>query len=189
MAKVIIISAPSGAGKTTIVKNIMEKYPEFNLAFSVSATTRPKRPNEINGKDYYFLTVEEFKNKIRNNEFIEWQEVYKNQFYGTLKSEIDRLFKQGKNIIFDVDVKGALNLKKIFGDNALAIFIEPPSIDELERRLRLRSTETEEAIRKRLQKAQQEISYRDFFDVIIVNDDLNEAIAKTKKTIENFIFH
>ena len=188
MPKIIILSAPSGSGKTTIVREIMKQYPELNLAFSVSATTREKRDYEKNGVDYYFFSPQEFKQKIENQEFIEWQEVYKNQFYGTLKSEIQRLFQQNKNIIFDVDVKGALNLKKIFADKALAIFIKAPSIQELENRLKKRGTETPQSLKKRIDKAKQELEFQNKFDVVIINDDLKTAIEQTKSAIENFIY-
>ena len=188
MPKAVIISAPSGAGKTTIVRNLMQ-HPELNLSFSISATTRPKRNGEIDGKDYYFLSKDEFLKKIDNQEFIEWQEVYKDQFYGTLKSEVKRLFDLGKNIIFDVDVKGALNLKKYFGNNAITIFIKPPSLKELENRLRKRATDNEEQIKKRLARAQEELNYENKFDVVILNDDLRTAINQTFNTVKNFLFY
>ena len=148
--KVIIVSAPSGAGKTSIVKHVLDFLPE--LRFSTSATTRAMREGEINGRDYHFLTVDDFKRGIDRDEFLEWEEVYHNQFYGTLKSEIRRIWDEGKVVIFDVDVKGGLNIKKFFGDNALAVFIEPPTVQELENRLRKRGTETEESLRKRVEK-------------------------------------
>lgn len=141
--KCVILCAPSGSGKTSIAKFLLQK-PELNLEFSVSATTREKRPGEIDGKDYYFLTVEEFKQKIENDEFIEWEEVYEGVYYGTLKSEIERIWKDGKNVLFDVDVEGGISLTKYFGEKALAIFIQPPSIEELKKRLRKRGTENEE---------------------------------------------
>ena len=155
--KVIIVSAPSGAGKTSIVKHVLKSLPE--LRFSTSATTRTMREGEINGKDYHFLTVDDFKRGISHDEFLEWEEVYHNQFYGTLKSEIRRIWDEGKVVIFDVDVKGGLNIKKFFGDNALAIFVEPPTVQELENRLRKRGTETEESLRKRVAKAEYELSF------------------------------
>lgn len=182
----IIISAPSGAGKTTIVREIM-KDKKLNLMFSISATSRKPRNYEKNNYDYYFISVEEFKNKIKNNQFLEWQEVYKNQFYGTLKSELERIWKLNKNPIFDVDVKGALNIKKLYPNQSLAIFIKPPSINELKKRLINRGTETPESIEKRIQKAKYELSFAPKFDKIIINDQLQKAINETKKTILNFL--
>jgi guanylate kinase len=184
--KVVIFSAPSGAGKTTIVKHLLS-YPEFNLAFSISACCRPKRSNEIHEKDYYFLSLEEFKRKITTNEFLEWQEVYKDNYYGTLKSEIDRIWSNNHHAIFDVDVQGGLNLKKIFGDKALAIFVMPPSIDVLEVRLRSRKTETEEKIQLRLAKAQSELQTSSQFDKIILNDNLDKAIIEAEKMLKEFL--
>ena len=183
--KVIIVSAPSGAGKTSIVKHVLEFLPE--LRFSTSATTRAMREGEVNGRDYHFLTVEDFKEGIRNDEFLEWEEVYANQFYGTLKSEIQRIWDEGKTVIFDVDVKGGLNIKKYFGDDAMAIFIEPPSIQELENRLRKRGTETEESLRKRVEKAEYELSFAPLFDKIIVNDNLDDARAEMLGAIREFL--
>ncbi|RMG75925.1 MAG: guanylate kinase [Bacteroidetes bacterium] len=183
--KCIIISAPSGAGKTTIVHHLLKIFPE--LEFSVSATSRPRRANEQNGKDYYFLSPEEFKKRIENNEFIEWEEVYPNQYYGTLKSEIERIWNEGKHVIFDVDVVGGLNLKKIFKDRALAIFIMPPSMEVLEERLRQRKTEAEEKIKMRLNKAKEEIAKAKEFDKIVVNDNLSHAVADAEKFIRNFL--
>lgn len=186
MSKLIIISAPSGAGKTTIVKEIM-KNQNLQLMFSCSATNRQPRQNEINGKDYFFLTSENFKQKINNNEFIEWEEVYKDQFYGTLKSEIQRIANLNKNIIFDVDVKGGINIKKQYPENSLSIFIEPPSIEELKKRLENRGSETAETINKRIQKAQYEITFANKFDLIVTNDILEIAINQVNTAIENFI--
>ncbi len=186
MSKLIIISAPSGAGKTTIVREIM-KDDTLNLMFSVSATSRKPRDNEKNGIDYYFITPEEFKQKIRNNEFIEWEEVYPNQFYGTLKSEVERIWKLNKNVIFDVDVKGGINIKKQYPEQSLSIFIMPPSIEELRNRLIKRGTETEESLEKRISKAEFEISLSEKFDKIVINDDLNQAIQETKSLITNFL--
>jgi guanylate kinase len=160
--KLIIFSAPSGAGKTTIVRHLLEK--NLNLEFSVSATSRAPRPNETNGKDYYFLTEKEFKQKIENNEFLEWEEVYKGIYYGSLKSEVERIRNLGKNVIFDVDVVGGLNIKKFYGDEALAIFVQPPSVEELRKRLISRSTETEEKIQMRIAKAEHELSFAKQFD-------------------------
>lgn len=183
--KLFIFSAPSGSGKTTIVRNLLEK--DLALEFSISATSRPKRENELHGKDYYFLSAEDFKNKISKNEFLEWEEVYENRFYGTLKSELDRIWSKGKHVIFDVDVIGGLNLKKTHPENALAVFIMPPSVEELEKRLRSRSTDSEEDIRTRINKAEQELSYANQFDLIIVNENLEQAIDEAEKAVREFI--
>ncbi len=184
--KVIIFSAPSGAGKTTIVRHLLT-CPELNLNFSISACSRPKRSNEVNGKDYYFLSLDEFKQKIAADEFLEWQEVYKDNYYGTLKSEIDRIWNNQHHAIFDVDVQGGLNLKKIFGEKALAIFVMPPSIEALEKRLRRRKTEAEEKIQIRLAKAQTEIKTFNLFDKVIVNDHLDKALQESKNTVAEFL--
>lgn len=184
--KLIIISAPSGAGKTTIVKNLLQ-HSEFQFEFSISACSRAKRETEIDGKDYYFLTSDEFKKRISNNEFIEWEEVYKDHFYGTLKSEIDRIFAKGNNVLFDVDVKGGVNLKHIFGTKALSIFIMPPSVVELENRLRLRHTDSEQNIQKRIGKAKEELLYFNKFDTVVVNNMLENAIIETKRIITEFL--
>ncbi len=186
--KLVIFSAPSGSGKTTIVHEML-KIKEFNLAFSVSATSRPPRPGEKDGVDYYFLTVEEFKRKIENNEFVEWVEVYPNQFYGTLKSELERLWKMGKNVVFDVDVIGGLRIKQQYPDRSLAIFIKPPSLEELKRRLLKRGTESEESLKKRLERAKYELTFEDKFDVVIVNDDLQKAIEETKNVLADFLLN
>jgi guanylate kinase len=183
--KVIIVSAPSGAGKTSIVKHVLQYLPE--LRFSTSATTRTMREGEVNGKDYHFLSVDDFKKGIERNDFLEWEEVYRNQFYGTLKSEIQRIWDEGKTVIFDVDVKGGLNIKKYFGENALAIFVEPPTVQELENRLRKRGTETEESLRKRVEKAEYELSFAPKFDKIILNDNLDDARAEMLQTIREFL--
>jgi guanylate kinase len=183
--KLFIFSAPSGSGKTTIVRNLLEK--DLALEFSISATSRPKRENEVHGKDYYFLSVEDFKNKISKNEFLEWEEVYENRFYGTLKSELERIWSKGKHVIFDVDVIGGLNLKKSHPQNALAVFIMPPSVEELEKRLRSRSTDSEADIRTRINKAEQELSYANQFDLIIVNENLEQAIDEAEKAVREFI--
>jgi len=183
--KLIIFSAPSGSGKTTIVNWLMQQIP--NLAFSVSATSRPIRPGEKNGVNYYFLSVDEFKKHIENDDFVEWEEVYENQFYGTLKSEIEKLRNEGKNIVFDVDVKGGINIKRLYGDDALSIFIKPPSIGELEKRLRNRNTDSEESIEKRIKKASYELQFEKYFDVVIVNDNLEEAEHKTLEVVSGFL--
>ena len=184
--KLIIFSAPSGSGKTTLVHYLLQ-HPELNLAFSVSAASRDKRPNEIDGKDYYFISPETFKQKIKNNEFVEWEEVYKNNFYGTLKSEVARLLNEGKNVIFDIDVKGGLNIKKQYPDNSLAIFVQPPSVSELKKRLQSRQTETPEKIQMRIEKADEEMQYAKDFDVIIINDDLEKAKNEAYKIVKSFI--
>lgn len=183
--KCIIFSAPSGAGKTTIVHALLNA--NIGLEFSVSACSREPRPNEVNGKDYHFLGLEGFKQKIESLYFIEWEEVYTNNFYGTLKSEIERIWSHNKTVIFDVDVIGGLNLKRIFGDQALAIFVQPPSYEELEKRLRFRSTETEDKIQQRMNKAHQELSSANEFDIILVNDQLDQAIEKAKELVVSFI--
>jgi len=183
--KVIIISAPSGAGKSTIIRHLLDCG--VNLEFSVSATTRPPRGQEKNGKEYYFLSVEEFKEKINRGEFVEWEEVYENQFYGTLESEIQRIWAHGKHILFDVDVKGGMSLKKIFGDRALSVFIMPPSLKELEVRLVRRGTDSMEKIRMRLEKAETEMKFANRFDCIIVNDDLEKAKGEAYTVVRNFL--
>lgn len=183
--KLIIFSAPSGAGKTTIVRHLLEK--NLNLEFSISATSREPRPNEIHGKDYYFLTENEFKKKIENDEFLEWEEVYKGVHYGSLKSEVERIRNHGNNVIFDVDVVGGLNIKKFYGAEALAIFVQPPSVEELRKRLISRSTETEEKIKMRIAKAEQELSFAGKFDVIITNNDLTLACREAEKLIREFL--
>jgi len=183
--KCVIFSAPSGAGKTTIVKYLLKQ--NLGLEFSISACSRDPRVNEINGNDYHFFSIKDFKNKIENNEFVEWEEVYANNFYGTLKSEIERIWSAGKVVIFDVDVVGGLNLKKIFKDQALAVFVMAPSIEELEKRLRFRSTETEEKIMIRIGKAKQELDKANEFDFILVNENLDIACEEAKERIENFL--
>ena len=185
MNKVIIFSAPSGSGKTTLVKHCLQKFPQ--LQFSVSATTRALRGEEIHGKDYFFLSVEEFKKLISEDAFVEFEEVYHDKFYGTLKSEVERTWSEGKVVIFDVDVVGGVNLKKIFGEQALSIFIAPPSIEELERRLISRATDDLETIKTRVAKAKHEMSYAEDFDVIVVNDDLEVSKKEIERLVENFI--
>ena len=183
--KVIIFSAPSGAGKTTIVQHLLKVFPE--LEFSVSACSRPMRKGETNGVDYYFISLEEFKEKIKNNEFAEYEEVYKDNYYGTLKSEIERIWKKGKHIIFDMDVMGGLNLRLQFGENALAIFVMPPSIEHLEQRLNSRETETPESIARRIGKAEQELKKAELFDKIILNDTLEHALDEAEKLVFDFL--
>jgi len=183
--KLIIFAAPSGSGKTSIVKFLLEQH--LPLKFSVSATTRPKRPNEQENVDYFFLTKEQFHKKITAREFLEWEEVYTNTFYGTLKSEVDKLLKKGENVLFDVDVVGAVNIKKIYGNQALAIFIKPPSVDALRERLKDRGTETEESLKRRMDKAAYELSFEPNFDITIVNTHLIEAQDKVKQIVIDFI--
>ncbi|NOZ45821.1 MAG: guanylate kinase [Chlorobi bacterium] len=183
--KLLIFSAPSGSGKTTIVKELLKD--NFNLEFSISVCSREKRTNETNGKDYYFITVNEFKEKIANNELVEWEEVYEKQYYGTLRSELKRIWAKNKNVVFDIDVKGGLNIKKQYPDNSLAIFIMPPSVNELEKRLRNRSTDSEEQIIKRIRKAEHELSFANDFDIVVVNDNLELTIAEVKKHVSAFL--
>lgn len=183
--KLIIVSAPSGAGKTSVVKRLM--LADLNLEFSVSATSRAPRQGEIHGKDYFFIPVEEFRAKIDRDELLEWQEVYPNQYYGTLKSEVERIWNAGHHVLFDVDVMGGMNLKKMYPEISLSLFIMPPSIKVLEQRLRHRSTETEESLRKRLDKAGKEIGFAGHFDMTIVNDILEQAVAKAIETVSKFV--
>ncbi len=185
IGKCIIFSAPSGAGKTTIVHRLLNDL--TTLEFSVSACSREARPNEKNGEDYYFLGVEEFQKKINEQAFVEWEEVYPNNFYGTLKSEIERIWSHNKVVIFDVDVVGGLNLKHFFGSNALAVFVQPPSIEVLEERLRSRKTETEEKIHMRISKSNFEMDRAKEFDYILVNNDLDHAVTEIKERITQFI--
>lgn len=183
--KLIIFSAPSGAGKTTIVRHLLDR--NLNLEFSVSATSREPRKTEIHGKDYYFLSEVEFKKKIENNEFLEWQEVYSGVYYGSLKSEVERIYNLDKNVIFDVDVVGGLNIKKFYGTEALAIFVQPPSIEELRKRLISRSTETEEKIQMRIAKAEHELSFANWFDKLVTNNDLEQACREAEEIIREFL--
>lgn len=182
--KLIIIAAPSGAGKTTIVKHILAN--NSHLEFSISSTTRKKRGNETDGKDYYFISEAEFKKKIANQEFIEWQEVYHGIFYGSLKKEVERIWKNNKQVVFDIDVQGALNLKKIYSERALSIFIKTPTKDVLYTRLMDRETEDPKSLAERIQKAESELQYENKFDAVVVNDNLEEAIQKTEKLIKDF---
>lgn len=183
--KCIIFSAPSGAGKTTIVRHLLEC--SLNLAFSISATSRPPRRIEREGKDYHYFSVKEFLQKVKNDEFVEWEEVYKNQYYGTLKSEIEWIWENGHHVIFDLDVDGGINLKKFFGDEALSIFVQPPSIEHLRKRLEGRSTETPESIERRIGKASYELAQAKYFDKVLINDDLDAAKAEAEAMIVDFL--
>ena len=183
--KCVIISAPSGAGKTTIVRSLLAQG--LRLAFSVSATSRAKRSYEVDGQDYFFITAEEFQQRIAAGAFVEWEEVYPGQFYGTLRSEIDRIWAQGNSAIFDVDVVGGIHLKSVFGERALAVFVSPPSVDVLEQRLRSRGTETDESLRKRVDKAAHEMTFAPQFDAIVVNDTLEHACAEAYTLVKRFL--
>lgn len=183
--KLIIFSAPSGSGKSTIINYLLTQ--NLNLAFSISATSRAPRGTEQNGVEYFFLTPEEFKQRIANNEFLEYEEVYKDRFYGTLKAQVEKQLAAGQNVIFDVDVVGGCNIKKFYGDRALSVFIQPPSLEELRKRLTGRGTDAPEVIESRLAKATFELSYAEKFDVVIVNDNLEKAQAEALKTIRDFI--
>ena len=184
--KALIFSAPSGSGKTTIVKHLLENNP--TLGFSISASTRDKRGRtETNGKDYYFLSPEDFKKKIDAGEFIEWEEVYAGNFYGTLKSEIERIWKEGRDVVFDVDVQGGIKLKQYFGDNALAIFVKVPSFEVLQERLKHRGTESEESLSRRLFKAKFEMAFADKFDAVLLNEDLEKSTIEAQRLYDNFI--
>ena len=183
--KVIIFSAPSGAGKSTVVQHLLTKY--NCLEFSVSATSRKPRGEERDGKEYFFLTPEEFKQRIDKGDFVEYEEVYAGFYYGTLKSEVERIWEKGNTIVFDIDVKGGVNLKKLYGDNALAIFVCPPSVEVLRQRLIGRGTDSPEAIEKRVAKAEYEMTFADNFDKILVNNDLEKCLREAESTIDNFL--
>ena len=183
--KLFIFSAPSGSGKTTIVRHLLGL--DLGLAFSISATSRAPRANEINGKDYFFLSPDEFRARIDAGEFIEWEEVYANQYYGTLRAEVERMRSEGRHVLFDIDVVGGLNLKKMYGEAALAIFIQAPSIRIMEERLRKRASDSEEQLRKRINKAEMEMKYAGDFDRIIINDDLEKALAEAENMVRDFI--
>jgi guanylate kinase len=184
--KLIVFSAPSGSGKTTIVKHLLS-LEELNLEFSISATSRAKRGDEQEGKDYYFLSADEFKKNIKADTFLEWEEVYRDNFYGTLKSEVERIWAQGKHVIFDIDVSGGLRIKRKFPEETLAIFVKPPSIDELKIRLKKRQTETEDKINMRVAKASAELATAPLFDEIVINDNLDEAKENSMQLIADFI--
>ncbi|MCL6296323.1 guanylate kinase [Jejuia spongiicola] len=184
--KLIVFSAPSGSGKTTIVRHLLG-VESLNLEFSISATSREKRGEEEHEKDYYFLSAKAFKSKIKNDEFLEWEEVYRDNFYGTLKTEVERIWAKGKHVIFDIDVSGGLRIKRKFPEETLAIFVKPPSIDELKIRLKKRKTETEDKINMRIAKASAELATAPLFDVIIENDNLEKALHEAEVLISNFI--
>lgn len=185
MSKLIIFSAPSGSGKSTIINYLISK--ELPLGFSVSATSRPPRGAEKNGVEYYFLSPAEFREKIKNDEFLEYEEVYEDRFYGTLKSEVERINKSGKTAVFDVDVKGGVNIKKFYGDDALAVFIQPPSIEELKKRLTNRGTDAPDVIAERIKRAEFELTYAPRYDKVIINDDLTKAEEEAEQIVRSFI--
>ena len=187
--KLIIISAPSGTGKSTIISWLMREHKELNLAYSISCTSRAPRGTEQNGVDYFFLTPEEFRQRIENDEFLEYEEVYTDRYYGTLKSQVERQLEAGQNVVFDVDVKGGVNIKKHYGSEAMSIFIQPPSIDELRRRLEHRATDAPEVIDQRIARAEFELTFADKFDKIVVNDDLEQAKADALKLVQDFIVY
>ncbi len=184
--KLIVFSAPSGSGKTTIVRHLLTQE-AFNLEFSISATSREKRGDEKEGVDYYYLSAKEFKNKIKNDEFLEWEEVYRDNFYGTLKTEVERIWAKGKHVIFDIDVSGGLRIKRKFQEETLAIFVKPPSIDELKIRLKKRKTESEDKINMRVAKASAELATAPLFDKVILNDDLDKALIEAGTLVSDFV--
>ncbi|MFL0353248.1 guanylate kinase [Xanthomarina sp. GH4-25] len=184
--KLIVFSAPSGSGKTTIVKHLLRQE-KLNLEFSISATSREKRGEEIDAKDYYFLSATEFKSKIKNDEFLEWEEVYRDNFYGTLKTEVERIWAKGKHVIFDIDVSGGLRIKRKYPNETLAVFVKPPSIDELKIRLKKRQTESADKINMRIAKASAELATAPLFDVIIENDNLEKALKEAETLVGNFV--
>ena len=184
--KLIVFSAPSGSGKTTIVRHLL-KQDDLNLEFSISAATREARGEEVNGKDYYFMSIPEFKKHIKNEDFVEWEEVYRDNFYGTLKSEVERIWAKGKNVIFDIDVAGGLRIKSKFPEETLAVFVKPPSVDELKRRLKERSTESDDKINMRIAKAHVELATAPQFDVVIKNYDLDVALVEANELVKEFV--
>ena len=185
--KLIIFCAPSGSGKSTLVQWLMAEHPELRLAFSISCTSRPPRGTERNGVEYFFLTPEDFKQKIANGEFLEYEEVYQDRFYGTLKSQVDSQMQRGENVLFDVDVKGGCNIKEHYGSRAMSVFIQPPSVDELRRRLLSRGTDSEEAIEERVAKAAYELTFAPRFDHVVINDNLEEAKAEVLRLVAQFV--
>ena len=184
--KLLIFSAPSGSGKSTIINWLMQEHPELNMHFSISCTSRPPRGQEQNGVEYFFLTPEEFREKIQRDEFVEYEEVYQDRYYGTLKSQVEKQLAAGENVVFDVDVHGAMNIKKAYGDRALSLFIQPPSVEELRRRLNGRGTDAPEVIEQRIARAEYELGFADKFDTVVINDDLETAKAEAYKTISDF---
>lgn len=185
--KMLIVSAPSGSGKSTIVNWLMKEHPELKLYFSISCTSRAPRGTEQNGVEYFFISPEEFRDKIANDEFLEYEEVYHDRFYGTLKQQVERQREAGQNVVFDVDVKGGINIKKYYGDEALSLFVQPPSVEELRKRLEGRATDTPEAIQERLDKAAYELTFAPQFDKVIVNDDLETAKQEALRTVKDFL--
>lgn len=185
MSKLIIFSAPSGSGKTTVVQHLLQVNPK--LEFSISATTRKQRPGEVHGKDYYFLSEEEFKTKLANDEFLEHEQVYEGLYYGTLKSEVDRIWSKGNSVIFDVDVVGGLNIKKIYGNRAMAVFLRPPSVDELMSRLKNRETEVEHELQQRIGKANEELKYEKEFDIVLINNILAHTLTEAESIVDFFL--
>jgi len=183
--KIITFSAPSGSGKTTIIKHIMERFPQ--LSFAISATSREPRGSEVNGVEYHFLSVSDFQKKIDEGGFVEWEEVYQNRFYGTLKSELEKIWNEGKTVVIDADFKGALNIKRIYGKSVLSVFVRPPSLKVLEKRLRDRGTDSEEEITKRIARAGEELSYEDKFDVLLINDQREVAFEEIDKIVTDFL--
>ena len=182
----IVFTAPSGAGKTTIVRHLLEKFPDL-LSFSTSATTREKRPNEQEGKDYYFLSNAEFKRRVEEDEFIEWEEVYDDRYYGTLKSEVDRIVESGKKVVFDIEINGAQNIKNKYDERCLVVFVKPPSFRVLVERLTNRGTETPKSLEKRIKRIKKELLYENTFDMVLLNDDLNVALQEAEKIIETLL--
>ncbi len=187
MHKLLIFSAPSGSGKSTIVQWLMQEHPDLNLYFSVSCTSRAPRGTEQHGVEYFFLSPEEFRQRIADDEFLEYEEVYQDRFYGTLKSQVERQLQAGQNVVFDVDVKGGINIKKFYGERAMSLFIQPPSVEELRRRLVGRGTDTPEAIENRLAKAEYELTFAPQFDHVVINDDLDTAKAETLRLVKGFL--